>query len=770
MRGPLGAWFAGTGERLRREVAGLLMVGFALFGYTSLVGDGTGAVGRVLRLVLSALFGGGRYVVPGLVGIAGMAVLAGKPLAGDRRRWWGTLLGLMVLATFLHRGIPGETALTQGMAGAGGGLLGGIFSWALLHTVGPTGRTIVVIIGALVSLVLVTGLSVAAAGRGLVQGGGPVLRRGWARMGDFLFETVEEEDSADDHGDEPEAAAAGDEPHDEPEGDDPYWEDPRAALSGPRVILHHDTEANGALGANGMPGAGGETGEGAVAGAAAATGAAGAGAAGAAGAVAAPHRPYQRPPLTLLRSGRGAARRASKGAGHQAQALEETLASFGVTAKVIGVQQGPAVTRYELQLARGIKVSRVQNLANDIALSLAATDVRIEAPIPGKSAVGIEVPNREIRAVPLRDVLEAPEFQEMKSPLAFAVGQDIAGQPVVTHLDGLLHLLIAGATGSGKSVCINALLASLLCKAGPDEVRLLLIDPKMVELSGYNGIPHLLVPVITDPRRAASALQWLVREMERRYESFAEAGTRDIVTYNKRRVQLGEDKLPYIVVVIDELADLMLVAPVDVEDAIQRLAQMARAAGIHLVVATQRPSVDVITGVIKANIPSRIAFAVASQTDSRVILDMAGADKLVGKGDMLFFPIGASKPVRVQGCYISEQELGRLLDFVRKQAEPQYDEDVLAAAEQAGPDPGEDYDELFPEAVRLVVEAGHASVSHLQRRLRIGYTRAGRLVDMMEERGFVGPHMGSKARELRITMEDYRRLFGGKEKGGEDDN
>ncbi|ADU51154.1 cell division protein FtsK/SpoIIIE [Thermaerobacter marianensis DSM 12885] len=471
---------------------------------------------------------------------------------------------------------------------------------------------------------------------------------------------------------------------------------------------------------------------------------------------------YRLPPLELLSRGRqGSAARRQREILEKAAILQETLASFGVQARIVDVAVGPAVTRFEVEPARGVKVSKIQALASDIALSLAAPDVRIEAPIPGKAAVGIEVPNREIVAVQLRDVLETPEFARSRSKLTVALGQDIAGQPVVTSLDKLVHVLIAGATGSGKSVCINALIASLLFKARPDEVKLLLIDPKVVELSAFNGIPHLIAPVITDARKAAGALQWAVREMERRYELFARTGVRDVSRYNQRVLQEGGAPLPLMVVVIDELADLMMVAPVEVEDAIQRLAQMARASGIHLVVATQRPSVDVITGVIKANIPSRIAFAVSSQTDSRVILDLAGAEKLVGRGDMLFMPVGATKPVRVQGAFISEKDLDAVLAFLRRQARPEYDQDVMRAEVEASDSPAaaED-DDLFTQAVRVVLEAGQASVSLIQRRLRVGYTRAGRLIDMMEERGYIGPHQGAKPRDVLITWEEFRRRHG----------
>ena len=364
--------------------------------------------------------------------------------------------------------------------------------------------------------------------------------------------------------------------------------------------------------------------------------------------------------------------------------LEDTLESFGVKARVIQVSRGPAITRYEIQPPSGVKVSRIVGLADDIALSMAAPGVRIEAPIPGKAAVGIEVPNREISMVHLRDLLETQEFIQAKSKLTIALGKDIAGNPVIGDMGKMHHLLIAGATGSGKSVCLNTLIASILFKATPDEVKLLMIDPKMVELATYNGIPHLVTPVVTDPRKAATSLRWAAKEMERRYEMFAAAGVRDITRYNKLIKTKEPDgnslPLPFVIVIIDELADLMIVAPADVEDAICRLAQMARAAGIHLVVATQRPSVDVITGLIKANIPSRISFAVSSQIDSRTILDMSGAEKLLGKGDMLFFPVGASKPVRVQGAYLSDREVDELVKYLKKQAEPVYDEKILKEA------------------------------------------------------------------------------------------
>ncbi|MFY0542725.1 FtsK/SpoIIIE family DNA translocase [Brevibacillus sp. H7] len=426
--------------------------------------------------------------------------------------------------------------------------------------------------------------------------------------------------------------------------------------------------------------------------------------------------------------------------------LVQTLKSFGVSAIVSEVHRGPAVTRYEVQPATGVKVSRIVSLTDDLALALAAKDIRIEAPIPGKSAIGIEVPNSEVAVVSLREVLESPQYQDAPGKLTVALGRDISGEPIVADLTKMPHLLVAGATGSGKSVCINGLIMSILFKAKPDEVKLMMVDPKMVELNVYNGIPHLLAPVVTDPRRASVALKKVVAEMERRYTLFAKTGSRNIEMYNQ---QAQGSPLPYIVVIVDELADLMMVAPGEVEDAICRLAQMARAAGIHLIIATQRPSVDVITGVIKANIPSRIAFGVSSMADSRTILDMGGAEKLLGRGDMLYLPMGASKPTRVQGAFVSDKEVEEVVRFVKEQQEVHYQEEMIP--EEVGEEPQAVVDdELYDQAVQIVAEAQTASASLLQRRLRVGYTRAARLIDMMEAQGIVGPYEGSKPREVRL--------------------
>ncbi|MDR0879354.1 MAG: DNA translocase FtsK [Clostridioides sp.] len=436
--------------------------------------------------------------------------------------------------------------------------------------------------------------------------------------------------------------------------------------------------------------------------------------------------------------------------------LEKTLGDFGVEAKVNQVTVGPTITRYEIQPSPGVKVSKIVNLTDDLALSLAAKSIRIEAPIPGKSAIGIEVPNEEAQMVTAREILESDEFKNFKSPLAMGLGKDVSGNIIIGDIGTMPHLLIAGSTGSGKSVCVNTLISSILYKANPDEVKLVLIDPKVVELANYNGIPHLLIPVVTDPKKAANALNWAVMEMNRRYKLFAENQVKDISHYNEKANEKKLELLPKIVIIIDELADLMMASANDVEDYICRLAQMARAAGMHLIVATQRPSVDVITGVIKANIPSRIAFAVSSQTDSRTILDMGGAEKLLGKGDMLFYPLGAAKPLRIQGAFISESESERVIDFVKDQVgdEVHYEDDIVESISKVDMKKTEDADEFLAQAIELVIDSGQASASMLQRRFKIGFNRAARLIDSMEERGIIGPSEGSKPRKVLIGKED----------------
>lgn len=475
-------------------------------------------------------------------------------------------------------------------------------------------------------------------------------------------------------------------------------------------------------------------------------------------------KPYVFPPISLL--GRDPGNSSGSGILEQqknGRKLEMTLKSFGVEARVINVSAGPTVTRYEVSPSQGVKVSKIVNLADDIALNLAASGIRIEAPIPGKAAVGIEVPNKETKSVYLRTVLESDAFRKHPSKLAFALGEDITGNPIVTDIAKMPHLLIAGATGSGKSVCINTLITSILYKADPKEVKLLLVDPKVVELSVYNGIPHLLIPVVTDPKKASAALNWAVREMLERYNDFAACRVRDIKGFNAMKEEKGEPeaKMPQIVIIIDELADLMMAAPGEVEDSICRLAQMARAAGMHLIIATQRPSVDVITGVIKANIPSRLAFAVSSGIDSRTILDMVGAEKLLGKGDMLFYPSGQAKPSRIQGAFVTDKEVEQIVDFLRKSSRPGYTQemvDQITAVAKTASGPSEETDEFFEQAVDLILEKEKASVSMLQRQFRIGYNRAARLMDELERRGLVGPEEGSKPRKVLITRAQWEEM------------
>ena len=478
---------------------------------------------------------------------------------------------------------------------------------------------------------------------------------------------------------------------------------------------------------------------------------------------------YEYPPVTLLSKGKKKTLKGgAKALTDTATKLQRTLHSFGVSAKVENVSVGPAITRYELKPAEGVRVSKIANLADDIALNLAAETIRIEAPIPGKQAVGIEVPNKEKVDVHLREVLESDNFLDSKSKLSIALGKDIAGQSVIADIAKMPHVLIAGSTGSGKSVCINTIITSIIYNAKPSEVKLVMIDPKVVELLVYNGIPHLLIPVVTEPRKAAGALAWAVQEMDNRYALFASKGVRDLEGYNKIAQKDGETaKLPQIVVIIDELADLMMVAAKEVEESICRLAQKARAAGMHLVIATQRPSVDVITGLIKANVPSRIAFAVSSQVDSRTILDNSGAEKLLGKGDMLFFPAGAAKPTRVQGAFVSDGEVEKIVDFVKSNGTAVYSEDILETIENNNKTDKEiaetaenddDTDPLLMEAIDLVVETGTASTSFIQRKLKVGYARAGRIIDQMEERGIISGYQGSKPRQVLMSLEKLQEL------------
>lgn len=737
---------------LKRQIIGVITLAVAVFCLASFyinsqatIGFALGPVGQLVSLVFSSLVGDGKFLLGGLGVFWGLRLIRDKQLPFVNAKNGGSFILFLVLITFLHikytANLNWWEAIVSGYQGQGGGVIGSVLAGVFYLTFGHLGIYIV--------LVAVASIGMLMLASGSPKGIFKIIRTKFMNVYNFIKNqliaflfVIEDEKSPEvskkvvrkqqenliiiDHAAEQKLLnkniSIGN-------------EDSSVLIKSKENKLKGNQQEQGQKNTNS------ENSEEQIL----------------------PESAYCLPPLTLLKpSLRLRNPRINKDITDNVQILEETLENFGVKGKVTQVSCGPAITRYELQPAPGIKVSKIVNLADDIALSLAAPQVRIEAPIPGKAAVGIEVPNKEIAMVHFREVLETEEFMQSKSILTVAFGKDIAGKPVVADLGKMPHLLIAGATGSGKSVCMNSLICSLLFKSRPDQLKILMIDPKMVELSNYNGIPHLVAPVVTDPKKAASALRWAVSEMEKRYELFATAGVRDISRYNKLREKHPEGEepsLPFIVVLVDELADLMMVAPADVEDAICRLAQMARAAGIHLVVATQRPSVDVITGLIKANIPSRVAFAVSSQIDSRTILDMGGAEKLLGRGDMLLYPVGMSKPIRVQGVFVSDKEVENLVTYLKEQAAPVYSEEVTDLPEEVAVDIDLD-DELLPEAAKLVIEGGQASISMLQRRLRVGYNRAARLMDMLEAKGIVGGFEGSKPRAVLIGWDEYHRVFG----------
>lgn len=690
-----------------REMGGVVLIAVGILGYLALIFPHSGALGRDLGRGLSDVFGLLAWIVPAAIIISGGLRLMHKPSLSRQRRIWGVLLAYVGAAVLL--GFGGMT--TGGWIGL---RLLGVSSRGLGHPGSLILGVVLLILGGM----LITGGSVTTGGQQLAQITGSGLRALWRSgasagvwLRDWLFplEVVESSDPPP----PPPAVASAKEPESHPP-DVLARPDPPPV---PRAVVQPAVFSRG-------------------------------------------RDPYLPPPLGLLAepvtSRTGGRNPAAEARG---RVLVESLRQFGIEVRLSEVSQGPAITRFEIVPPPGVKVSRIVNLADDIALSLAATGVRIEAPIPGKSAIGIEVPNDRTTPVLLRDVLQSEAFGESKSPLSVALGRDVAGAPIVARLDEMPHLLVAGATGSGKSVLINVLITSLLLRSSPEVVRLLLIDPKVVELSVYNGIPHLISPVVTEPKKAAGALRWAVQEMERRYRLFAEAGVRDVTRYNHEVDD--EAHLPLIVVIIDELADLMMVAPQDVEESIARLAQMARAAGLHLVVATQRPSVDVITGTIKANIPSRIAFAVSSQVDSRTILDTAGAEKLLGRGDMLYAPVGSAKATRVQGALVTEKEIEAVVKYLRDRV-GQAVAGIVEAPDfsSAGADDSDEVetDALFFDAVRIVVESRQASTSMLQRRLRVGYTRAARLIDAMEARGYIGPQDGARPRDVFLSLDEFHKL------------
>ncbi|MBP2642224.1 MAG: translocase FtsK [Firmicutes bacterium] len=707
-------------EEIKYELKGILLVMVSLLVLASLANMNTGPAGGVIAKVFRYTFGMGAVIVPLVMLAIGSCYIWTRRAITYSVKFWGWVLTyVFLLAIFHHFFIPvGQEILPESLS-VGGGLVGGILLFSLRKVVGIYGSMIVLVALAISSAVFSTTWSLtktlfmvkekAATG---ISSAGDAIACTWENMSESFPRKKDKSTFYDQEEAEPRRVCVS---------------QPETEKKPVVVKVSEEIESVRETAMAPSP-------------------------------IASVPSSFKLPSLSLLKKTvKSKSLKSTKELSDNARLLEQTLDNFNVGAKVVNTCQGPAVTRYELEPAPGVKVSRIVGLADDIALNMAASGVRIEAPIPGKAAVGIEVPNKEVASVPLRDVLESAEFQKAASRLTVALGKDISGQAIVADLSKMPHLLVAGATGSGKSVCVNTLIVSILFKARPDEVKFMLIDPKVVELSNYNGVPHLLTPVVTDCKKAASSLRWAVQEMERRYALFASTGVRDISRYNEN----SESPLPLIVIIIDELADLMMVAPVDVEDAICRLAQMARAAGLHLVLATQRPSVDVLTGTIKANVPSRISFAVSSQIDSRTILDMAGAEKLLGKGDMLFYPVGAAKPSRVQGAFIADNEVEELVNYLKVQSEPEYMEGVTAYTETEEKKIKESFDdELLKDAITMVLETGQASVSMLQRKFRIGYTRAARLIDTMEEMRIVGPNMGSKAREIIMTSDQvYSQYF-----------
>ncbi len=759
---------------MRVQVKGILLLALAVFCYVGLVQtDQTGGVGLFVNTVLRTLAGEAAVAVPFFIGVAGLRLILPGEKFNLRSRMAGFLIFAVLAMTWIHLQfmlgrmpyLPPDNlvmgSFMPGLQGEGGGVIGAAFAVALYFSIGVTGTRILLFALALIAALLVVNVSISRTldvllgylehlfmllkkfFRGLYK----MAARGAAGSREKIKEAAEKRKNA------AEIREAESPPEKTPEELPPappvqVWNEPAAGVENAvstEAVSYQEERQPGFVGAEGeghnsdMPAVLSKKGK--------------------------SFSDYIFPPLNLLSRPRSNGDQQVKNSRERARKLEDTLRNFGVQARVTHVQAGPTVTRFEVQPETGVKVSKIIALSDDLALNLAAPLVRIEAPIPGKAALGIEVPNSDISLVHLREVIEENKFKNNLSPLTIGLGKDITGVPVIADLAKMPHLLIAGATGSGKSVCLNTLITGILYKAHPEQLRFMMIDPKVVELSAYNGIPHLLMPVLTDPRKASLALRNMVREMSRRYDLFARLGVRDIGTYNEMAEKDQElEKLPYIVVVIDELADLMHVSPGEVEDAIARLAQMSRAAGIHLIVATQRPSVDVLTGIIKANITSRIAFTVSSQFDSRTILDMAGAEKLLGRGDMLFYPVGAVKPFRVQGAFISENEVKLVTDFIKEQGVVD-DENGAAFLEAPEEVEEEESDPLFAEAVDLVVRTGQASISLLQRRFRIGYTRAARLIDDLERRGVVGQFEGSKPRQILVTPEQAAKIC---EESGQD--
>lgn len=811
---------------LRYEILGIILICSGIFMSVSIVGVDTGSAGHSLDNILSYIFGSGRILFTlALIGL-GLKYIMVRKACPLTRNWLASAILYLLFLGMIHLVfVPEGTEFMPPMLRVGGGLIGGFVASALRSFLGQFGAVLSVLAMAGVTLLIwkkwsisrpVTLVSdkasaeVAKVSDKAVEGLQEASRKWHEHHHIFDIEKEEEEENSREEERSEAADAAGEAAvppvlPSEPEA--PAYSEyvPEAAPGGflsveeygpDHELLEPEAQAEhrmndaepalpctrpvlSAVSAKTVtpPVAGGELAESPAPDAArdilkeeladlkpveidaTATAVDVAPQGSPAVAVAKSENTYRLPSLSILKPGKPLAEGLSEEARENAVILQETLKNFGIEAKVTNASQGPSVTRYELEPAAGVRVSRIVGLADDIALNLAATQVFIEAPIPGKAAVGIEVPNKSRTGVNLRDVLESDAFQHAASGVPVSLGKDIAGNPVIADLTKMPHLLVAGTTGSGKSVCINTFIASILFKQRPEDVKLVLIDPKVVELSVYNGIPHLMTPVVTDPKKAANALRWAVREMDDRYKRFSQGFARDIKSFNEK---YPEEAMPYVVIIIDEMADLMMAASNDVEDSICRLAQKARACGMHLVLATQRPSVDVITGLIKANIPSRIAFRVSSQTDSRTILDMGGAEKLIGNGDMFYFPTGAPKPIRIQGAFISDPEIERLVTFIKNQnvSEPQYDESIQQTQESSG-DTGEFFeDELMPQAIDMVLETGQASSSMLQRRFRVGFTRAARMIDTMEAMGIVGPNEGNKKpREIIMSPAEVQEKF-----------
>jgi S-DNA-T family DNA segregation ATPase FtsK/SpoIIIE len=739
-----------------REIYGVSIITLAVLCFLAFYLSALGPVGRGLDLFFSYLAGSVRFAIPFIFLALGLALLLGRlGEMGDEKDIWrltwvelaGTAVMFMAICALLHLRVGEvEQMFTRVNLENNGGLVGAVIAWPLVKMFSEAGAYVLLIAMFIVGFLLFTGLAISK----LFQERVEKRRRDRAAMrppkaglaASISPERMPEKDKNETKTKREKSAVM------EPESvaiKPPMTPDSPPEMPAPPLLVVEDT---GQLAIEMA-----ETGKG---------------------------KSYKLPPLELLNRAGDRSSISHKSVNESISILEKTLKDFEVDAAVTRVTRGPTVTRFEVELGSGVKVNRVLNLSDDIAYALASPDIRIITPIPGKSAIGIEIPNRERDLVTLGDIMVSPKARKATSPLRVGLGMDVSGQPVLMDLRDMPHLLMAGATGTGKSCCINSMIASVLVTSPPQEVRMLMVDPKYVELSHFNGIPHLLSPVITDPKKASGALAWVVREMELRYKVLSKAGVKNIIAYRsalKEGLEKEEDEsgnrefphMPYILVVIDELADLMMVAPAEVEDSIARIAQMARAVGIHLVVATQRPSVDVVTGLIKANMPSRIAFTVASQADSRVILDVGGAEKLVGHGDMLFLPAGSSKAIRVQGSYIAEREITAIIAFIKRQRQADYQDEILESV--GGERRGQTReDELLEEAIQVVVRSGVASASLLQRKLRVGYARAARLVDLMEELGVVGGYEGSKPRAVLMTpeeLEERKQRAAAQEENGE---